>query len=110
MTSKVFKKCVEKLKNGHTIWSIKFYENSKHNSINMYAGEINNVAINGELLYYSYNTVSIHPATKKHVYSSGQNVVHRKHILSMVIVSDEKAIKSFSRASSLTTLTYNNVK
>ena len=110
MTSKVFKKSVHKLKNGHTIWAIKFYENSKHNSINIYAGKISNVAVNGEFLYYSYNTFSVHPETKKHVYSSVTNVVHRKHILSMDIVRDEKAIKSFSRASSLTTLTYNNVK
>ena len=110
MTSKVFKKCVEKLKNGHTIWAIKFYESSNHNSINMYAGDINNLAVNGELLYYSYNTVSVDPETKKHVYTSGSNVVHRKHILIMEIVRDEKAVKSFSRSSALITFTYNDVK
>ena len=110
MTSKVFKKCVEKLKNGHTIWAIKFYEKSKWNSINVYAGDIDNVAANGEFLYYSYHTVSVCPETKKHVYTSGSNVVHRKHILSMEIVSDEKAVKSFSRSSALITFTYNDVK
>lgn len=110
MTSKVFKKCVEKLKNGHTIWEIKFYEGSKIKSIDLCRGEIDGVSIDGELLSYHYHTVNLDSATKNPVYLSGNTSVHRKHILSMEIVSDEKAVKSFSRRSALTTFTYNDVK